>query len=125
MKAIKGISEKLMLDGLSFVCAHCDHMLRAVSFGLDSCMMSKDGQDCKGPLGNRPNAFPLYSGVLIGMMVNFCFVCGEAPDAAVELPIAGHVMLGVCEHHMEMLSTHTPNGERPPFVTKKYLPLVQ
>jgi len=72
-------------------------------------------------------SFPEYKGPLTGQMINYCFVCGSEPSAAVEVIADGGTRLGICETHLPMLDTYSRPGERPPFVRKseRRLPLLR
>ena len=73
--------------GLSAVCAWCEHWHnQRVTNGEMAC-----GMACGGPSVGK--GFPLYKGPMIGNLNRICFICGESPDASVEID-GRHI--GVC-----------------------------
>lgn len=102
--------------GLSFVCAMCTKHWSASAHG-EGCRLPEVG-GCGGPLAGL--AFPAYEGALEGHLSMVCFVCGQDSTKSVE--VLGRGIVGVCDGHVEMLSTFSRRGTRPP-AKKAVLPL--
>lgn len=88
-------------NGLSFVCAMCEHWWRAKEERKERCVAAENGQDCGGPVVGM--TFPQYKGPLDrSAWTEFCFMCGEDSMAAIE--VNGSLrMLGVCKRHAELV----------------------
>jgi len=112
--------ELAMADGVVFACAMCKKFWWGRLNGYDSCKAVFEKKKCGGPLAGM--AYPEYEGPLAGSLQNFCFVCGDKSDAAVESRrgIGPACYVGVCETHIDVLKNYTKPGESPPFVTKKF-----
>lgn len=80
-------------NGLSVVCATCEHYWFAKDKQAPWC-----GKDCGGPV--RGLAFPWYKGPIANMAAQ-CFVCG---DTTSHLAKHRSRFLGVCEHHRDLVS---------------------
>lgn len=121
MKAKQGLPTILMKDGYSFVCAHCVKLWKAKESSFDGCgSFLINGSECGGPLVGK--VFPYYEGELKGYLVKFCFVCGEEPDAVLEV---NNGFLGVCDEHINVLHDFSKPGEKPPFIMNKKVNLIQ
>jgi len=110
--------------GLSAVCAWCEHWHN----GKDQWTVTKCGQmECGGPGANPAMAFPKYKGPWQNNLIKLCFICGEEPDAAVE--IHGKGFLGVCKKHIVPLKRMLDRpGGKPrtgplPVVKEKFVPV--
>lgn len=112
---------RLVSEGVSFVCAMCDHWWWSHGRGLAVCRAAVESRECSGPIGGL--CYPEYSGPLKRNLVRFCFRCGAQSIAAVE--VFGKGMCGVCGEHMEMLETYGKLGDKPRFVTHNYVPVVE
>lgn len=108
-------------DGVVFVCATCTKFWRGQDTGKDGCLAAQHGKTCGGPLIGL--TYPEYHGPLTGCMTKFCFLCGAQSDAAVQVRDQG--LVGVCKKHIPDLESYARKGERPPFVTRKFLPVVK
>lgn len=89
-------------DGLSPICAHCDHYWEGRSRGLpgDTCTAT-DG--CAGPL--RGDCFHEYKGPLTDF-TRLCFVCGKPPQHGLRVKVSGTPLLraiGICDAHIGMV----------------------
>ncbi len=120
----KEMAEKQIAEGLSAVCAWCEHWHN----NKDQFANVKCGQpDCGGPGGDIPMAFPKYKGPWQNNLVKLCLMCGAEPVAAVE--IHGEGFLGICKRHMKPLKrllSH-PGGKprvgKLPVVNERMVPI--
>lgn len=104
-----------MADGVGFVCASCDRYWWGKARN-SACQAAVVGEECGGPLAGL--SFPEYKGALTGRLERFCFVCGSDPTAWAS--VRG-VMIGVCGKHVSMIGSYSPEGTKPPFVSRRYV----
>lgn len=100
-----------MQDGLSAVCATCEHYWEGRDKKLPGFQCASPGP-CGGPIAG--NDFPHYKGPY-GNLEQLCFVCGATPKLAVRA--RGKLRtVGICEKHLPMLKKQAPQGqpEAPP-----------
>jgi len=113
--------QKLVSEGVSFVCAMCENWWWSHDRGLDMCKAGILGKECSGPIGG--NCYPEYLGPLSSNLVNVCFRCGAQSIAAVE--VFGKGMCGVCKEHIEMLDSYGKLGDKPRFITHDHVPVIE
>lgn len=96
-------------EGLSFVCAMCEHYWDARDAGSYHC----GKLECGGPMSGH--SFPDYKGPIAGdKWSDFCFVCGCPDDLdGVRVILGGPTgpgirTLGVCPTHRGLLDELTP-----------------
>lgn len=87
-----------IIQGMSPVCATCEHYGAAQDRGLDSC-----GKTCGGPIVGMD--FPLYKGPMT-RLDNFCFACVSRSDFVIKVPL-GTKHIGVCNKHLTLLDRMT------------------
>ena len=88
MQITKDMAEIEIRQGLSAVCAWCEHWHNAKMRGsTNGCLV----QDCGGLAVGR--AFPEYKGVYKGNLHKICFICGRSADAVIDI---GGCAIGVC-----------------------------
>lgn len=86
-------------QGLSAICATCDHYWSAVEREAPSC-----GQDCGGPMSG--GVFDKYRGPMTDFSL-FCFVCSNKSTHGVR--VGGHArVIGCCAEHIEFVQKLKP-----------------
>ena len=94
---------KVMGEGMSFVCSHCDKFWWSYQRGLSTCKADQDGLECSSPFNNM--AFPEYKGVLKNSLHKYCFVCGQPPTKVVKIKVGKMVYnIGICEKHSKLIN---------------------
>ncbi len=116
-------------SGLSAICAQCLHYWAAQQHipdddpaeGHKPVEAHCPRRDCGGPQFDL--VFPKYEGPLAGRLATICYICGDEPDAMVEMHGRGHI--GVCKKHLPSFREHLrkPNAP-PPKVRERVVPLV-
>lgn len=116
-------------SGLSAICAHCTRYwakqeLVPAARPLEHFKPAEAGcgeHACGGPA--RDLAFPRYEGPLKGRLASVCFICGELPDATVEMHGRGY--LGVCSAHIEQFKRMLGKpGAPPPQVRERIVQVI-
>lgn len=109
-----------MANGVSFVCANCEHFWWGVDRKLDGCKAVHDRKECGGPIRNL--AFPEYAGPLAGKLTSFCFLTGERSTCAVSTKGG---IVGATPAAIELLKSYSPFAVRPMFVTGQKLDVLK
>src|SRR3954469_11615002 len=86
-------------DGVSAVCALCEHFWNAVDKQLPSC-----GQKCGGPMSG--GAFDKYKGPITDFS-QMCFVCSSTATYAIRAKNNPRV-LGCCTSHVDIVKKYKP-----------------
>jgi len=116
-------------SGLSAICANCLHYWRKQEQvekarpleHFKPSAASCDKRDCGGPIMDR--AFPKYEGPLKDKLSSVCFICGDEPDATVEM--LGRGYLGVCNRHIEQFKKMLGKpGAPPPQVRERVVQVI-
>lgn len=116
------LSEKIIQreisNGLSAVCAWCEHHWATLREGATpGCQQA----DCGGPL--KGLAFPRYKGPR-PHLATYCFICGKDADMGVEFAARGSV--GCCqahEHTLRQMISQRRDG-RAVVVNERLVPVV-
>jgi hypothetical protein len=103
-------------NGLSAVCAWCEHHWATLREGATPGCQQKD---CGGPIKGR--AFPFYKGPRPNL-ASYCFICGQDADLSVEFSGRGHV--GCCAIHEVQLRKMLSRSGHPVVVRERIVPVV-
>ena len=89
--------QRLVIEGLAFVCATCEKMERGLQSGGNQCEAGLLGKPCGGP--GVGMGYPQYEGPLTrAFIAKQCFRCGADAPGGFETPDG---LVGACEEHRE------------------------
>jgi hypothetical protein len=110
------IIKREIANGMSAVCAWCEHHWSALKEGrTPGCQQ----HDCGGPL--KGLAFPRYKGPR-PHLASYCFICGTDADMAVEFTGRGSV--GCCKGHESSLRKMIARDGQAVVVNERLVPVV-